>query len=218
VQRPIEEDEEVSDYDSFDEGEFEMVSNRRPGTSTTGSGSTRGSSRRPGLRTVRIKVHGEDVRLVTVGAAIEFPDLVDKIRDKFGLRQRFKLKVRDEDAPQSDMITVGDQDDLEMIMSSVKAAARKKREETGKLDVSSILFYIIRWHKPLSFLSNKFILTDFNSADLDSGDIDISPTHWDGDCGGDDFYYSYYYKTNNDTHGIANFGFIRCNDRGNPLS
>ncbi|KAL7626709.1 hypothetical protein AAE478_003483 [Parahypoxylon ruwenzoriense] len=132
-QRYIEEEEEGSDYDSFDEGEFEMVSNRRPGTSV--SGSTRGGSRRPDVRKVRIKVHSEDVRYVMVSTTVEFTDLVDRIRDKFGLRRRFKLKVRDEDAPQSDMITMGDQDDLDMVMMSVKSLARKQRQDIGKMEV-----------------------------------------------------------------------------------
>ncbi len=133
-QRYIEE-EEGSDYDSFDEGDFEMVSNRRPGPSTTGS--VRGGSRRPDIRKVRVKVHAEDVRYIMIGVAIEFADLEEKVREKFGVRRRFKIKVRDEDAPQSDMITMGDQDDLEMVMMSVKSAARKKREDIGKLEVSS---------------------------------------------------------------------------------
>ncbi|KAI8634899.1 tetratricopeptide [Xylariaceae sp. FL1651] len=130
----IEEEEEVSEYDSFDEGDFEMVSNRRPGTSTTG-GSMRGGSRRPDIRKIRVKVHAEDVRYIMIGAAIEFPDLVDKVRDKFGIRRRFKIKVRDEDAPQSDMITMGDQDDLDMVMMGVKQAARKQRQDIGKMEI-----------------------------------------------------------------------------------
>ncbi|KAI0166293.1 tetratricopeptide [Xylariaceae sp. FL1272] len=130
--RYIEEEEEGSDYDSFDEGEFEMVSNRRPGTST--GGSTRGGSRRPEIRKVRVKVHAEDVRFIMVGAAVEFPDLVDRVREKFGIRRRFKIKVRDEDVP-DDMITMGDQDDLDMIMSSVKQAARKANLDTGKMEI-----------------------------------------------------------------------------------
>lgn len=133
--RYIEEEEEASDYDSFDEGDFEMVSNRRPGTSVAGS--SRGGSRRPDVRKVRIKVHSEDVRYIMVGAAVEFPDLVDRIRDKFGLRRRFKLKVRDDDAPQSaEMITMGDQDDLDMVMMGVKQLARKQKQDIGKLEVS----------------------------------------------------------------------------------
>ncbi|KAI0145865.1 hypothetical protein F4776DRAFT_379608 [Hypoxylon sp. NC0597] len=132
--RYIEEEEEASDYDSFDEGEFEMVSNRRPGTSVAGS--SRGGSRRPDIRKVRIKVHSEDVRYVMVPITVEFPDLVDRIRDKFGLRRRFKLKVKDEDSPNStDMITMGDQDDLEMVMMSVKQQARKQRLDMGKLEI-----------------------------------------------------------------------------------
>lgn len=133
-QRYAEDDFDGSEYDSFDEGEFEMVSTRRPGTSSVSS-SSRGQSRRPDVRKVRVKVHAEDVRYIMVGAAVEFPDLVDRIRDKFGLRRRFKIKVRDEDSP-ADMITMGDQDDLEMVMMSVKQLARKQRQEIGKMEVS----------------------------------------------------------------------------------
>jgi hypothetical protein len=133
-----EEDEEGSDYDdaSFDEGEFEMVSNRRPAPgSVMSGGSKRGSSRRDALRTIRVKVHADDVRYIVVGPAIEFTDLVDRIQDKFGLRRRFKIKVRDDDSPE-DMITMGDQDDLDMVMTTVKQNARKQRSDTGKMEVS----------------------------------------------------------------------------------
>jgi hypothetical protein len=134
-----EEDEDGSDYDdvSFDEGEFEMVSNRRPGPgSVVSGGSKRGYSRRDTLRTIRVKVHAAgDVRYIAVGPAVEFPDLADRIRDKFGLR-RFKIKVKDDDSPDGDMITMGDQDDLDMVMVTVKQNARKQRSETGKMEVS----------------------------------------------------------------------------------
>jgi len=135
----IEEEEEyASDYDdgSFDEGEFEMV-NTRPGPrSRAQSTSGRGQSRRPDIRKVRVKVHAEDVRYVMIGSAVEFPDLVDKIREKFGLRKRFKIKVRDEDVPNGDMITMGDQDDLDMVLMSVKANAKRERLDMGKMEVS----------------------------------------------------------------------------------
>ncbi len=75
-----------------------------------------------------------------IGVAIEFPDFVDKIREKFGLRKRFKIKVRDEDVPNGDMITMGDQDDLDMVMLSVKAQAKRERLEMGKMEVS---FYYV---------------------------------------------------------------------------
>jgi hypothetical protein len=132
-----EEDEGGSDYDdgSFDEGEFEIVSNRRPGTNSVSSGS-RAMSRRPEIRKIRVKVHAGDVRYIMIGAAVEFPDLVDKIRDKFGIRRRFKIKVKDDDAPEGEMITMGDQDDLDMVIMTVKQQARKQRLDSGKMEVS----------------------------------------------------------------------------------
>ncbi|RDL34993.1 Tetratricopeptide [Venustampulla echinocandica] len=133
-----EEDEYASDYDdgSFDEGEFEMVSARPPPSRTRAPSSTgRGQSRRPELRKIRVKVHADDVRYVMIGAAIEFPDLVDKIREKFGIRKRFKIKVRDEDVPNGDMITLGDQDDLDMVIMGVKSEAKKERLEMGKMEL-----------------------------------------------------------------------------------
>lgn len=134
-QRYMDEEDDGSDYGSFDEGDFEMVSNnnRRPGTNSM---SSRGGSRRPEVRKIRVKVHADDVRYIMVGAAVEFPDFVDRIREKFGLRRRFKIKIRDEDVPNGDMITMGDQDDLDMAIMSVKSQARKTRQDIGKMEVS----------------------------------------------------------------------------------
>lgn len=138
------EEEEGSDYDdgSFDEGDFEMVSNnRRPGTNSMG-GASRSGSQRAQMRQIRVKVHGpEDARYIMIGAAIEFPDLVDRIRDKFGIRRRFKIKVRDEDGGNNDMITMGDQDDLDTIIMSVRANAKRQRQEIGKMEVSCLLLF-----------------------------------------------------------------------------
>lgn len=135
--RYIEEEEDAgSDYDegSFDEGDFEIVSGRRPGTNSM-SGSSRGQSRRPEIRKIRVKVHADDVRYIMIGAAVEFPDFEDRIRDKFGIRRRFKVKVRDDDAPDGDMVTVGDQDDLDMVIMSVKSQARRQRLDIGKMEI-----------------------------------------------------------------------------------
>lgn len=135
--RYIQEEDEESDYDvSFDEGEFEMVSGRRPSYNTVRSSGTRGSSRRPELRSIRVKVHAGDVRYIMVGTAIEFPDFEEKIRSKFGIRRRIKIKIKDDDSPDGDMITVGDQDDLDMLIETVKQNARKQKLETGKMEVS----------------------------------------------------------------------------------
>lgn len=137
-QQRYEEEEDVgSDYDdgSLDGAEFEMVSNNRRGPSSV-SNASRNTSRRPDVRKFRVKVHAEDVRYIMIGGAVEFPDFVDRIRDKFGLRNRFKLKMKDEDMPDGDMITMGDQDDLDMAMMSAKEIAKRQRQDIGKMEVS----------------------------------------------------------------------------------
>ncbi|KAK3944219.1 NADPH oxidase regulator [Diplogelasinospora grovesii] len=136
--RYIEEEDEGSDYDdgSFDEGEFEIVSNRRPGSNAmSGSSGRRNGSRRPELSKIRVKVHAGDVRYIMIEDPFKFDDLANKIRDKFGIRRRFKIKVKDEDSPEGEMITMGDDDDLEMAVMTVKQMARKQRQDIGKMDV-----------------------------------------------------------------------------------
>lgn len=137
VPRYIEEEEQDgSSFDdgSFDEGDFEMVDSRRGNSIPKLS---RAPSQRTEVRKVRVKVHAaEDVRYVMVPAAIEWPDFVDKIRDKFGLRRRFKIKVQDDDVPDGDMITMGDQDDLDMVLMTVNSVARRQKQEIGKMEVS----------------------------------------------------------------------------------
>jgi hypothetical protein len=132
--RYIEEEEEyASDYDdgSFDENDFEMVSKAPPRSRAP----SRAPSRMPEIRKIRVKVHSEDIRYLMIGPAIEFPDLVDRVREKFGLRKRFKIRVRDDDMPNGDMITMGDQDDLDMAIMTVKATAKRERLDMGKMEV-----------------------------------------------------------------------------------
>lgn len=133
--------DDISDYaseayedDSLDEVDFEMVGapqnqrarSRRPSTS-------RASSRRPDIRKIRVKVHAEsDTRYIMVGPAIEYGDFEGKIREKFGIRSLLRIKMRDD----GDMITMGDQDDLDMLISNAKQTAKRDRNEMGKMEVS----------------------------------------------------------------------------------
>lgn len=138
-QRYIEDDYQGgSDYDdgSIDEGDFEMLPTRRPTAASSTTSSSR-SRRGPTVSKIRVKAHAaDDVRYIMVGAAVEFPDFLNRVRDKFGLAgRRFKIKIRDEDVPDGDMITMGDQDDLDMAMGGSRAIARRTRQEVGKLDV-----------------------------------------------------------------------------------
>lgn len=126
--------------DSVDEGDFEMMGNappplraRRPSMSAGGG---RGGSRRPDVAKIRVKVHADtDTRYIIVGPAIEYGDFEGRIREKFGIKTRLKIKMKDE----GDMITMGDQDDLDMLVSVAKQAARRERSDMGKMEVSRVI-------------------------------------------------------------------------------
>ncbi|RBR05189.1 hypothetical protein FVER53590_10309 [Fusarium verticillioides] len=126
------EEEDGSDYEgTINENDFEMIGQRRGPGSVSGQ---RGS-RRPEITKIRVKVHADEVKLIMIAPDIKYETLADKVRDKFNIRRRFKIKVKDEDMPNGDMITVGDQDDLEMVIDSVKEEAKKQRAETGKMEI-----------------------------------------------------------------------------------
>ncbi len=71
-----------------------------------------------------------------VAPVVSFEEFVDRVREKFGLRTRFKLKVRDE----GDLITMADRDDWEMAVQSVRKEAAKEASEMGKMEVG-VLYY-----------------------------------------------------------------------------
>jgi hypothetical protein len=123
---------EEEDYVSNDEPDFEMMSR-------SNGGQRRGSRQRrsaPDIRKIRIKVHAEDTRYVMIGTAVEFADFIAQIRQKFGMRQNFKVKIKDE----GDMITMADQDDLDMAISQAKTDARKERADMGKMEVRTSVY------------------------------------------------------------------------------
>lgn len=66
-----------------------------------------------------------------VAPDVDFKEFVDRVREKFGLRVRFKLKVRDE----GDLITMADGDDWEMAVQNVKKEVAKGDGEMGKMEV-----------------------------------------------------------------------------------
>ncbi|KAL6399120.1 oxidoreductase [Ilyonectria robusta] len=129
-------EDDGSEYDdgSFDEGDFEMLGNNRRGPASV-AGSSRSAPRRVDVTKIRVKVHADDVRYIMVKPDVDFSVLVEKVREKFGLRRRFKVKVKDEDMPNGDMITMGDQDDLDMAIDAAKEEARKMRQETAKMEI-----------------------------------------------------------------------------------
>lgn len=84
------------------------------------------------MRRVRIKVHADDMRYVMSKPDVRFKELEDQIRQKFQFKGGFRLKVKDEDG---DLITVADDDDLEMAMMACKAAALKEKADMGKMEL-----------------------------------------------------------------------------------
>lgn len=74
-----------------------------------------------------------------IGPAIEYGDFESKVREKFSIKSQLKIKMQDD----GDMITMGDQDDLEMLLQSVKSVARKERNEMGKMEVSVVVSAIM---------------------------------------------------------------------------
>ncbi|RPA97855.1 TPR-like protein [Choiromyces venosus 120613-1] len=126
--RYADEDEYASEaYEgsSFDEDEFEMLD--APSIRS-------GSSRRPDVKKIKVKAHHEDdTRMIMISTGTDFDEFITRLKDKFGFRRRVKCKIRDEDG--DGMISLSDQEDLDMAISSSKKAARRERSDVGKLEI-----------------------------------------------------------------------------------
>ena len=130
---------------------FEPVTLSPPYPKRSSSRTGHRHSKRPELKRVRIKVHSpDDTRYIMMNIApsmggnggIDFGEFESKIREKFGVKSQLKIKMREVDdtssgdeMPQGDMITMGDQDDLEMLLGAVRSVARRERSEMGKMQV-----------------------------------------------------------------------------------
>ena len=89
-------------------------------------------SRAPEIRKIRIKVHAEDMRYVMTTPTVTYSELSEQIKVKFGFSGGFKLKIKDEEG---DMVTMADQDDLDMAIGMCKSAAAKDRQDMGKMEM-----------------------------------------------------------------------------------
>jgi hypothetical protein len=123
------------EFGGADSGNFEMIGGQITPTAMppTAKSPGRTGSRKPDMRKIRVKVHyNDDTRYIMIGPAIEYGDFESKVREKFSIKSQLKIRMQDD----GDMITMGDQDDLEMLLQSVKSVARKERNEMGKMEVS----------------------------------------------------------------------------------
>lgn len=117
---------------SLDEDEFEMLDQRV----------TRSSSRRqpppPQVKRLKVKCHHEDdTRMIMVDVDVEFHEFLSRLQEKFGIRSRIRVKVRDED-DRDCLIGLADQEDLDNAVEISCKAARQERQEVGKLEVSPL--------------------------------------------------------------------------------
>jgi hypothetical protein len=95
--------------------------------------SRRANSRRPEVRRFRTKVHApDDIRYIMIGPTVEFAEFEGKIREKFGFQSGLKMRVQDD----GDMITMVDQEDLDLLLASAREVARREGSEMGKMEVS----------------------------------------------------------------------------------
>jgi len=86
------------------------------------------------MKSIRLKIHfKEDTRFLVIPAEYSFVDLSETIVRKLATKGTLKLKTRDEEG---DMITIADQEDLEVAALGCRESALKGGREMGKLEVS----------------------------------------------------------------------------------
>ena len=67
-----------------------------------------------------------------VGPNIGFAEFESRVRDKFGFLSSLKMRMQDD----GDMVTMVDQEDLDLLLISAKEFARREGSEMGKMEVS----------------------------------------------------------------------------------
>lgn len=87
--------------------------------------------------------------MIMINTNIDFDEFITRLKDKFGFRRKTRCKIQDEDG--DGMISVSDQEDLDMAISTSKKNARRDRSEFGKLEVSStpliiLVIYFFEFH------------------------------------------------------------------------
>jgi hypothetical protein len=120
-------------------GDFEPVgTKRRTGSPTRETAAARRDV--PDVRKFRVKVHApEDTRYIIVGPGIGFGEFEARIREKFGFRLRLRIRMQDD----GDMITMVDQEDLDLLVGAARENAGREGSGMGKMEVSLILLPVV---------------------------------------------------------------------------
>ena len=123
----------VTDSPTSSLSDFELLHGNAGGNLSRPRRPSQSTQPRPlSMKNIRVKVHcGDDTRYIMVGMTMVYEEFVDKVKEKFGLKGKFKIKIRDE----GDLITMGDRDDWDMGCQSVGKEARREGVEMGKMEV-----------------------------------------------------------------------------------
>lgn len=127
-----EEDEDDYDGSDLDDAEFEMMSRSKTRKRSPARSSKSGGRGGGGGGKIRVKVHAGDTRYVFINNDTLMREFMQSIKEKFGVRNSFKVEFKDD----GDMITMADQDDLEMAVDTARSIARKEGSDMPKLEVS----------------------------------------------------------------------------------
>lgn len=98
------------------------------GNRTSAPGGTADTS----LKIIRVKLRAEDVRYIMVPPSIVFERLQTHVREKLRIKGHFKMRIKDEEG---EVITLGDQEDLDAFIISVREVASKEKVDTGKAEI-----------------------------------------------------------------------------------
>lgn len=89
------------------------------------------------MKSIRLKIHfGDDTRFLIIPAKYNFEDLAETLARKLATDGLLKVKTRDDEG---DMITIADQEDLDVSVSTCRELAHKEGRDMGKLEVSCTL-------------------------------------------------------------------------------
>lgn len=138
------------EHDIAEEEEDEVVDDgpgvrqsTRSGTSVRSGPRSGGSAVGTGLKSWRVKVHyPEETRYIILPPIPTFHEFTDQIVKKFGgnmAGKGMKIKTKDDE---DDLITLGDQDDLEPCLQNARRKARAEGSDLGKLEVSIFCFFV----------------------------------------------------------------------------
>lgn len=126
-----EEDEDDYDGSDLDDAEFEMLSRSKTRKRSPARSNRGGNARAAGSK-IRVKVHAGDTRYVFINQDTTMREFSQQIKEKFGVRNNFKIEIKDD----GDMITMADQDDLDMAVDTAKSEARRENSDMAKMEVS----------------------------------------------------------------------------------